>query len=633
MLQSIRDRTHGWIAGIIISLVILSFALWGIHSYLEGAGTSDVVAKVNDSEITKRQLAAAYEPLRNQVQIATNTSILPESVEAGLKRRALDSLIGVQVLKQASVSQHFRVSELQVEMYMQRMQEFQVDGQFSLPRFKQLLASNSLSVGEFLQLIQNTLLIDQPKAGIVLTSFALPNEVDSTVALLNQERDIAYLILPRTSFLKDVSGVTDAEITTYYQQHQDQFKTPEQVSIDYLELSTKALAADVHPSADELKNYYNDNIATYTLPAEWKLAEILVPVAEQTTEAEIKKAQQKITELQMKLTSGTAFETLAHTYPAGDANKDWVTLNQIPADLQKIVASLTKKDAVSEPVKVSKGLMLVKVIDTKPAQVQSFEQVKDKVLDALTRQKVQEKFAETKEKLASLAYEHPDSLDTAAKALNLTTKTSPLFTKDKATAGDISDNKKVRELAFSNDVLTSQNNSDVLQLTPDSVVVIRVKSHIPASVKPLEAVKVDVVAKIQEDKAEQKATVLAQEIKQKLIDGVSAEKIAQDYHLDWNKVGFIGRNDKKVDAVILNTAFTLPHYQKDAHPSYGTVKTPTGYAVVATLSVRDGQMNTVKPEQREMYTDQVQNTNGLLEYKLYEQSLVHQAKVKITGEL
>jgi peptidyl-prolyl cis-trans isomerase D len=122
MLQSIRDRTHGWVAGIIISLVILSFALWGIHSYLEGAGASDVVAKVNGAEISKRQLAAAYEPLRNQVQAATNTSVLPESVETGLKRRALDTLIGLQVLKQASISQRFRVSELQIENYMQRMQ-------------------------------------------------------------------------------------------------------------------------------------------------------------------------------------------------------------------------------------------------------------------------------------------------------------------------------------------------------------------------------------------------------------------------------------------------------------------------------------------------------------------------------
>lgn len=632
MLQSIRDRTHGWIAGIIISLVILSFALWGIHSYLEGAGASDVIAKVNGTEITKRQLAAAYEPLRNQVQIATNASILPESVEAGLKRRALDTLIGVQVLKQASISQDFRVSESQVETYLQRMQEFQENGKFSIARFKQLLAANSLSVGDFLQLIHSTLLIDQPKAGIVLTSFALPNEVDNAIALVNQERNVAYIMLPRATFLKENITVTDAEITEYYQQHQDQFKTPEQVSVEYLELSAKNLAADIHPSEEALKNYYNDNIATYSQPAEWKLAKILVPVAEQTTEAAIKTAEQKIIELQAKLTGGADFLTLARQYSSNDKDStEWLTLNQIPAELQKTVSTLKAND-VSDMIKVGKGLMLVKAVGFKPAQAQPFEQVKDKVRDALVRQLSQEKFADAKEKLASLTYEHPESLEAAAKALSLVVKTTPLFTKDKA-AGDISENNKVRELAFSNDVLTSQNNSDVLQLTPDSAVVIRVKSHIPASVNTLESVRQQVIAQIKDEKSEQKAGELAKEIKQKLVEGAAPEKIAEENHLVWSKVGFVGREDKKVESSILYAVFALSHSQKESQPSYSVVKTASGYAVVAALAVRDGQLNATKPDQREMFADQVQNTEGLLEYKLFEQSLTRQAKIKLTGDL
>ena len=85
MLQSIRDRTHGWIAGAIISLVILSFALWGIHSYLESSSTTEIVAKVNGVEISKRQLAATLDPLRNQAQVSLGSSVLPESMEANLK--------------------------------------------------------------------------------------------------------------------------------------------------------------------------------------------------------------------------------------------------------------------------------------------------------------------------------------------------------------------------------------------------------------------------------------------------------------------------------------------------------------------------------------------------------------------
>ena len=47
MLQTIREKTQGWIAGTIISIIILSFALWGIHSYFTSGGASANVATVN----------------------------------------------------------------------------------------------------------------------------------------------------------------------------------------------------------------------------------------------------------------------------------------------------------------------------------------------------------------------------------------------------------------------------------------------------------------------------------------------------------------------------------------------------------------------------------------------------------
>jgi peptidyl-prolyl cis-trans isomerase D len=631
MLQSIRDRTHGWVAGIIISLVILSFALWGIHSYLEGAGSSDVVAKVNGSEITKRQLAAAYEPLRNQVQTNTDSGILPEKVETSLKQRALSALINVQILRQASVSQNYKITDLQVENYLERMQDFQVNGEFSVDRFKQLLANNSLSVGDFIKLIKTTLLIDQPKSGIVLTSFVLPNEITDDVALINQERDISYLILTRDSFLKDEIKISDDELAVYYQQHQDEFKTPEQVSIAYLELSPKDLVTGIQPTADELKNYYNDNLNSYTQPMQWKIQAILIPVAEKTTEIDIAAAKKKITELQQKIKSGADFGALARQYPAEMSDSEWLTLSKVPTDLQQTVSALTNKDQVSDVAKSSKGLVLLKVVDIKPAETQAFDQVKDKVAELLIKQKSQEKYADLKEKLANLTYEHPDTLDTAAAALGLTVKSSHEFTHDKA-GSDISSNKKIRDIAFSQDVLNSQNNSDLIQVTPDSVVVLRIKTHAPASTLSLQTVKQQVFDKLKSEKAEQQASAAADEVKKKLADGASPDQIAQQYHSDWNKVGYIGRYSTKVDSAILYTAFRIQKPQVGSHQLYASVKVPTGYAVVASNAVRDGALKPGNQEEYDVFAEQIQNTQGMLEYKLYEQSLEKKAKVKLLGD-
>ena len=103
MLQTIREHTQGWIAGTIITIIILTFALWGIHSYFVGGGASSVVAEVNGVDITKEQLTVAYERLRRQIQIqyGANNPITAKD-EVALKNRALQALIDIEVLKQAS---------------------------------------------------------------------------------------------------------------------------------------------------------------------------------------------------------------------------------------------------------------------------------------------------------------------------------------------------------------------------------------------------------------------------------------------------------------------------------------------------------------------------------------------------
>lgn len=631
MLQSIRDRTQGWIAGVIISLVILSFALWGIHSYVAGAGASDNVAKVNGVEITKRDFATAYERLRRQAQMNIATANLSTNIEGDLKRRALDALVNIQVLKQAAIAEDYRVSQRQVEGYLEGMPEFQVNGQFSPERFQQLLTTSLYTTNEFIDLIGTTLLIDQPRLGIIFTSFALPNEINNSVALVNQERDIQYMRLPLDYFLNQNIPVSDDEIQAYYKEHQNDFKTPEQVTIEYVDLSVKDLMANIHPTDEALKTYYNDNIGAYTLPQQWMLDKLLIPASAASTltngSDQDAEAQKKALDVEQKLSSGQDFSVVAHDYPTGDTTPPtWVSENQLPPELQKAVVGLTKVGQISDPIKTSKGLLIVKVSAIKEAQVQPFDQVKDKIQEAVTRQQAEEKFAELKEKLSSVSYEHPDSLEQVSKALDIPVKVSSAFSLGKeAGSDDISAYKKVRDAAFSDDVLNSQNNSDAIQLSADDSVVLRVKSRTPATLLSLDSVRQQITDTLKKKKADEKAELTAKDILKKLQTGATPDQVALEYNFPWEKVGYIGRYATKVDSAILFTAFRLPIPAEGKGASYGTVKIPNGYALVATNAVRNGKVD--DKDQYEVFGEQTQNTNASLEYKLYVQSLMDKAKI------
>jgi peptidyl-prolyl cis-trans isomerase D len=390
MLQSIRDHTQGWFAGVIVSLLILSFALWGIHSYFEGAGSSNIVAEVNGAEITKNQLAVAYERMHRQLQMQANSSELPERVETNLRQRALKTLIDVEILKQASFAENYRITSGQVDNFLEAMPEFQVNGEFSLVRFQQALSATLFTANDFLDLIQTTLLIDQPRLGVILTSYALPNEILNTIALVGQERKIQYFVIPQSYVAAQSITISDESIQNYYSQHQDEFKTPEQASIDYISLSTKELAEKLQPTDEQLKNFYTENSNSFALPAQWQLDELVIPVAANATKKEFEEANKKLAEVVKAANTGKSFNKLASQFSIEKGDEklhQWTSIDQLPIELQKAVSNLTQQGQISQPIATNHGLLLLKVINYKEPRVQSFAQVKNKVKEVYVRQK------------------------------------------------------------------------------------------------------------------------------------------------------------------------------------------------------------------------------------------------------
>lgn len=628
MLQSIRDHTQGWIAGIIISLLILSFALWGIHSYLIENTTHSVVAKVNGTEITKSQLAIAYERMRRQLQIQYHSnSQLPENAEVNLKQKALQALINVQLLKQASLKQNFMISDNQITSYLENMPEFQIDGQFSPTRFQQILETTLFNVNDFYELINTTLLTEQPRLGIIFTSFALPNEISNTIALINQERQISYIVLPLQTLTKNPIQISSDKILAYYKTHEEEFKTPEQASIEYIELGLKELFPRVPTSVEVLKKYYSENTSSFSQPMRWKLEGLMIPLSDQANTSQVQKASSKANEVHQQILAGKPLTSLVEpsSVEKADLSSAWVNASQIPPELQKAVVSLTKKNQIASPVRTRKGIYIVQATAIEEPNVMPFEKVKAEVKEAFVRQQAEEKLAEAREKLSNLAYEHPESLLTASQTLGLPIKTTHLFSKEKG-ANDISANPKIREASFSNEILNLKNNSDLIALNGETSVVIRIKSYIPASLLPLKTVENEIRNKLTILELDSQAKNQILEIKQTLEKNRNPAAIATEYKLQWSQPAFVSRRSNKIDPSVLEIAFALPK-PTPSKPSYGIARTKEGYAIVALSALRENAA--AHSPQYKIYAEQIQNTQGLMEYELYKKSMQDKAKVVV----
>lgn len=611
MLQTIREHTQGWISGTIIGIIIVSFAFWGIHSYFIGGVANTDVATVNGESISKIQYMNMYETLKRQYQEQFGQNNPFAGNDALLRKMALRNVISAEVMKQSAIDQNYHISDAQITQVLQSIPNMPPDMQLS---------------GDQFQRIYDQLLVSQPRAGIVFSSFALPDQVLGTIALLQQQRDFDFMKISSSALKAQLPNIDNAKIEAYYNAHKKDFMTEEQVSIEYIQLNLKDVSATITPSNYELDSYYSQNQDSYKLPMQWKLQSMEIPIANNAKEADVKIAVDKANRAYEALSKGETFAKVAEGNMGTLTDKDWVQISKVPTEYQKAVASLTASGQVTKPFRTSKGFVIIKAVAVQDAKPQSFADVKDKVKDTLVRQQAEAKLADMRDRLADITYEHPESLQTAAKELNLPIKSSEFFTRDKGN-NDLTDQKRVRDVAFSTDVLKAQNNSDVIQLDPETLVVIRLKEHKAAKLEPLADVRSDIETILKNQEIANRTEDLAKSLLTKLQNGDDPQQVATANNLAWVTEGLTTRFDTKIDAAINETAFKLPEPGKQNKPSYGIARLSDGFAIIRLISVKPGNVDDKK--QYQVFADQIQDSDGRLEYELYSQSAIKDAKIRV----
>src|SRR5690606_5921483 len=104
---------------------------------------------------------------------------------------------------------------------------------FDKTQYQTLLGSQGMSSDEFVGRIKKALVMEQVQRAVTDSGFVTKAEVEGFFKIQNQKRDLEYLTIPLNP---KTETPTDDEIAAYYQQHQDTYQTPEQVSIEYVEL-------------------------------------------------------------------------------------------------------------------------------------------------------------------------------------------------------------------------------------------------------------------------------------------------------------------------------------------------------------------------------------------------------------
>ena len=588
MLQAINDRIKGVLGWIIVVMISIPFALWGIQQYV-GGGDDKFAAKVNDVEISVQQYDRAVSQQRARLKSMFGQNMpTGEAYDRMLKQQVLDQLITTEVLNQAVVKQGFRVSDNKLSAAIRDIDAFTQDGSFEQRLYEQIISSQGMSLSGFEQLYRQELMTDQLQVAINDTGFATRYDAVQNWRLKNQTRDVSYLLY-KTSQFKSSIEVTDEEIQARFEQDQQRYMHPEKVSLQYVELKAEDLAGEIPVDEAELKQQYEAYVNKTKNEEQRKARHILINLSADASDEQTQQVEKQLTEIRQQIIAGQSFDQLAKeksedigsSKQGGDLG--WVSRGVMVKPFEEALYAMNVGD-ISEPVRSTFGYHLIKLDEIKSPEIESFDS-KRKELETEARDNALENlFYERAELLANQAYENPESLDTVADELKLTIKTTDLFTRSNGQG--IASNNKVRQVAFEDAVLKEHLNSDAIEITNRHVVVIRLKEHQTATPKKLDGVKAEIKNVILNEKAKEKAREAANVAQGKLAAASTSEvwaELSKDKDAEIKQLNNVKRDSTEADRKIMQTAFTL-NKPEQGQLSFDQIALANGDSAIVAVS-------------------------------------------------
>jgi peptidyl-prolyl cis-trans isomerase D len=562
MLQAIRDKVTGWIAYGIIFLISIPFALWGVNSYL-GGGELAPAATVNGEEITQRDLDQAFANYRQRLLQLFGGSI-PASLgdETAIRSRVLEQLIEESALRQYSEERNYRIGDEELARMIRGMDEFKRDGQFDAEIYQAQLRSIGYSPLGFEQQMRRSGSVDQFQDGIRATAFITPMVKRQYASLDNQTRKIRTL-----KYRLDPGSIEIGanEIEQHYLANVDRYQSPESMKIDYIEVSLDSVKQNIDVNEDDVVARYQESLDSYTSEEIREASHILIKAAD---DSENDAARARIDDIRARIVNGESFADLARELSEDPGSAaDGGNLGEIERGIMVPTFESTlfsmQLEELSEPVKTAFGWHLIKLHSISGGEVQSFESVKEVLEDEIRTELAEVQIFDLVENLANMVYEQSDSLLPAAEQLGLTLQTSDWFSRFSGTG--IATEQKLRQTAFSDEILQQGRNSDAIELGSERVVFIRLNQYKPAEPRPLEEVQQAVRAELLRNTISERGVKAGIQALEDLRAGKTLDELAMEWSSGINDHGFVTRNQPQMDTGILQTGFAM------AKPEQGLV--------------------------------------------------------------
>ncbi|MDU5501649.1 MAG: peptidylprolyl isomerase [Enterobacter sp.] len=577
---------------IIFGIIIVSFILTGVSSYLIGGG-ANYAAKVNGQEISRGQFENAFAGERNRMQQQLGDQFSELAANEGymktLRQQTLNRLIDEALLDQYAKKLGLGISDEQVKKAIFSTQAFQSNGKFDNARYNSIVNQMGMTADQYAQALRNQLTTQQLINAVVGTDFMLKGETDELAALVAQQRVVREATID-VNALAAKQQVSDADINAWYEQNKNTFVSPEQFRVSYIKLDAAALQESA--SDAEIQSYYDQHQDQFTQPQRNRYS-----VIQTKTEADAKAVLDE-------LNKGADFATVAKAKSTdiisakNGGDMGWLEDATTPDELKN--AGLKEKGQLSGVIKSSVGFLVVRLDDITAAKTKPLAEVRDDIAAKVKQEKALDAYYALQQKVSDAASNDNESLAGAEQAAGVKAVETGWFGRDNLP--EELNFKPVSDAIF-NGGLVGENG------TPGS------------AVKPLAEVKDQVVAQVKHNKAEQQAKLDAEKILADLKAG--KQDALKAAGLSFGEAKTLSRTGQDP---ISQAAFGLTLPAKDK-PSFGTTTDMQGNVVL--LALDEVKAGTLPDAQKKAMVQGITQNNAQIAFEAMMSNLRKEAKIKL----
>ena len=514
MFEFIRKHTK-WMMVLLFALIIPSFVFFGFENYQRMNDASHAtVAVVDGQKITQAEWDEAHRSEADRLRASQPglDSALLDSPQA--KYATLESMVQERVLFAAASKLKLFVSDQRLARELLNDPAIAglrgPDGKLDEERYKQLLATQSLTPAGYEAMVRTRLSQQQVLEGVIAAGGWMPeNSANLVLNPFFERREIQLAGFDPARYVSQVP-VNDAAVQAFYDAHKERFRTTEQATVEYAVLDMPAVERTITVSDQDMRNYYEQNKERFADAGQRRASHILITVPAGADQATRDTARKHAEALLAQLRQDPArFAELARTQSqdattatnGGDLGMIGRNTAGLPqAFLDKLFGM--EKGQISDLVQTDFGYHIIQLTDVQGAAQQGFEAHKAAIETELKQQMAQQKFGELAERFSDGVFRNPAELKTLAAELGLQLQTASNVHRTPApgTQGPLA-NRNFLQALFAADSISKKQNTQTIEIGSNELVAGRLVEYHAAGQQALADIKPAVTQAYVQDRA------------------------------------------------------------------------------------------------------------------------------------